>query len=104
MGRDGLPPLAKLTQPSPAGVFPRYRLFRLIDQKRFHPVTWITGPPGSGKTALVATYLSARKFPCLWYQVDKGDGDIASFFYYLSLAALKASPRIKQPLPLLTPE
>jgi hypothetical protein len=36
--------------------------------------------------------------------VDEGDADIASFFYYLGLAGKKAAPRIKRPLPLLTPE
>ncbi len=36
----------------------------------------------------------------LWYQVDEGDADVATFFYYLGLAA----PRRRRPLPLLTPE
>ena len=59
---------------------------------------------GSGKTALTASYLDNGKFPCLWYRMDEGDGDIATFFYYLGLAAKKASPRKRKPLPLLTPE
>lgn len=59
---------------------------------------------GSGKTTLIASYLDARKLPCIWYQVDAGDGDIASFFYYMGLAGKKAAPRYKKPLPLLTPE
>jgi ATP/maltotriose-dependent transcriptional regulator MalT len=96
--------IAKLTQPSPAGILPRERLFREIDQKRSYPVIWITAPAGSGKTALVSSYLAVRNLPCLWYQVDEGDGDIASFFYYLGLSARKAFPRKKQPLPKLTPE
>jgi two-component SAPR family response regulator len=40
----------------------------------------------------------------LWYQVDEGDSDPASFFYYLGLAAQRANPRKKKPLPFLTPE
>jgi LuxR family transcriptional regulator, maltose regulon positive regulatory protein len=96
--------MAKLTQPSAGGIIPRRRLFRLIDKKKYHPVIWITGPPGSGKTALVRSYLEARKIPCLWYQIDQGDGDVATFFYYMDLAAKKAAPRKRKPLPLLTPE
>ncbi len=80
------------------------RLFRLLDTGRDRAVVWISGPAGSGKTTLVASYLDARKLPCIWYQVDEGDADIATFFYYMGLAAKKAAPRKKKPLPLLTPE
>jgi len=53
---------------------------------------------------LVSSYLEARKLPCLWYQIDTGDSDPATFFYYLGLAAKKTTPRKRKPLPLLTPE
>ena len=96
--------LAKITQPSFSGVFQRQRLFKQLDSSRKYPITWITGPPGSGKTVLVSTYLQASTLPCLWYQIDEGDSDIATFFYYMGMAAKKASPRKKKPLPLLTPE
>ncbi len=68
------------------------------------PVTWINGPAGSGKTTLVASYLDACSMPCLWYQLDEGDSDIATFFYYLGLAAQKAATRRQTQLPLLTME
>jgi LuxR family maltose regulon positive regulatory protein len=48
----------------------------------------------------VASYLSARKLRSLWYQIDSGDNDLATFFYYLGLAA----PKRKRSLPLFTPE
>lgn len=95
---------AKITPPDPLGAIPRKRLFRIIDRCRKKPVVWITGPAGSGKTTLVSSYLQQRKLPCLWYQVDDGDGDLASFFYYMGLAAGKAAPRYRRPMPLLTPE
>lgn len=96
--------LAKITRPSPAEIFPRKRLFRLLDQVRSRSVIFVSGPPGSGKTSLVTSYIHARKLPCLWYQMDEGDTDLATFFYYMGLAAKKAAPRYKRPLPLFTPE
>ncbi|OGW54928.1 MAG: hypothetical protein A2Y81_13510, partial [Nitrospirae bacterium RBG_13_43_8] len=96
--------LAKITQPSFSGVYQRERLFQRLDKSLEYPITWITGPPGSGKTVLVSSYLRAGTLPCLWYQIDEADSDIATFFYYMSMAAKKASPRRKKPLPLLTPE
>ena len=98
------PFLAKTTRPNAEGILPRKRLFRSLDRTRDLPISWISGPPGSGKTSLVASYLDARALPCLWYQLDERDADIASFFYYMGLAARKASPRIRKPLPLLTQE
>lgn len=90
--------LAKITRPTLATTVPRPRLFRLLDRARRRPVTWVWGPPGAGKTTLVASYLRARKVRSLWYQLDEGDADVATFFYYLGLAA----PRRRRPLPLLT--
>ncbi len=95
--------IAKIIRPRLSGVLPRPRLFRILNQNRT-PVTWVTGPPGSGKTTLVASYLDTRKLSCIWYQIDQGDGDIATFFYYLGLAGDRAAPRVRRPLPLLTPE
>lgn len=99
------PPIAKITRPVPSGCLPRTRLFRLVDRSRKKvSLLWICGPPGCGKTTLVSTYLEARNIPALWYRVDAGDDDLASFFYYLGVAGKRAAPRTRKPLPVLTPE
>jgi ATP/maltotriose-dependent transcriptional regulator MalT len=76
----------------------------MLDRGRDYPLTWICSPPGSGKTTLAAGYLSARRWPCLWYQVDEGDADPASFFFYLNAALQKALRGKSKPLPFLTAE
>ncbi len=97
--------LAKINRPILAHVYARVRLFSWLDKaRRKHPIIWVQAPPGAGKTTLIASYLQARKLSTLWYQVDAGDSDIASFFYYMGLAGKQAAPRRRNPLPLLTPE
>lgn len=102
-GSDGTS-LAKLTRPTLNSVLPREPLFVRLDGARATRAIWISAPPGAGKTTLLASYLDQRKLPCLWYQVDAGDGDVATFFYYLGLAGRQAAPRARSPLPLFTPE
>ena len=79
---DNTTSLAKITPPRVHDVYLRERLFKELDAARKHPIIWISAPAGSGKTTLVASYLQQHKIDPLWYQVDAGDSDIASFFYY----------------------
>ncbi|MEE8546956.1 MAG: BTAD domain-containing putative transcriptional regulator [bacterium] len=95
---------AKIARPVQKEIYPRERLFSQLDEGMSRPVTWVTGPGGCGKTTLISSYIESRKLPYLWYQIDQGDEDIATFFYYLGLAAKQAAPRKKKPLPLLTRE
>jgi LuxR family maltose regulon positive regulatory protein len=97
-------PINKISRPRLTGVFKRERIFRLLDDARRHSLIWISAPAGAGKTTLVASYLEFFQLPCLWYQIDPRDNDPATFFYYLSLAVKRASPRKRKPIPLLTPE
>lgn len=103
VGREISAPV-KITRPRARNIVQRRRLFRLLDKTRVKPITWVTAPAGSGKTTLVGSYLDARKLPCIWYQCDEGDSDLATFFYYMGLAAGRAAPRYKKPLPVLRPE
>ena len=94
--------IAKITPPRVSGTLPRERLFRLLDAGSKNPVIWVTAPAGSGKTTLVAQWLAARGVPHLWYLLDAGDSDQATFFHYLGQAEAKAHPRRKKPLPPLS--
>lgn len=96
--------LAKISRPRLSSIVSRERLFRLLDSASQRPVIWVTGPGGAGKTSLAASWLDARNKSCLWYQVDAGDGDLASFFHYLALAAQKDNPPSDKSLPVFTPE
>lgn len=97
-------PIAKLTAPSLPRLLSRPRLLRLLNRAVKQKLVWIVGPPGSGKTTLVASYVRSKKRSVLWYQLDAGDSDPATFFHYLGLAAKRANPRTRAPLPHLTPE
>lgn len=94
--------LAKLSRPRLAEVYVRERLFTALDEARSHPVIFISSPPGAGKTTLISGYLDARELHAVWYQIDEGDQDIATFFYYLGLAGKQANPRKRRALPLFT--
>jgi ATP/maltotriose-dependent transcriptional regulator MalT/DNA-binding SARP family transcriptional activator len=96
--------IVKINCPSAAGLLSRNHLFECLDNYDSVPVTWLTAPAGSGKTSLVTSYLAHRKSSFIWYQCDSGDRDIASFFYYLGLAAQKVQQPGQSPLPLLTTE
>ena len=93
--------LGKITRPKVSAVLPRKRLFALLDAQG--AAAWVSGPPGCGKTTLAASWLDHAGIRSLWYQLDEGDADVATFFYYLSLAAA-ARDDGGEPLPLLTPE
>lgn len=97
-------PLAKITRPGATGIAPRERLFRLLDKGSEKPVLWVAAPAGSGKTSLVASWLMSRKIPNIWYQIDSGDSDPATFFYYLGRAEARMNQRKQKFLPLFTPE
>lgn len=104
-------PLAKLSRPASAGLVLRPRLLARLDAASHGRVAWVQGPAGAGKTSLVSSWLAARGRRHLWYQVDEGDADPASFFHYLARGAnaelsrkSNAGGGVALALPPLTPE
>ena len=99
------PSLAKLTRPRLHSPIARPRLFATLDMARArHCAVGVVGPPGAGKTTLVASWLDARRLPGIWYQVDRGDTEPATFFHYLVQAARPFLEETQERLPLLTAE
>jgi LuxR family maltose regulon positive regulatory protein len=86
LNRQTLDGLSKCTMPCMSSSQPRPRIFARLDQMKSVAVVWVSAPAGYGKTTAVSNYLRARHRPTAWYQCDEGDGDIASFFHYMTLA------------------
>ncbi len=96
--------LAKLSAPRSLCWVKRERLLMRLEGLLSHPVVWMVAPAGSGKTVLAANYLQDRKVSAVWYNLDSGDADPASFFYYLKLAVEHQNPASGLTLPHLTPD
>ena len=90
---------AKISRPRLPEVASRPRLFTLLDEGRQRSIIWVSGSAGSGKTTLVADYLDTWALDDIWYQADESDGDVATFFFYLSRAAAESDGSDSKPLP-----
>ncbi|MDH5572046.1 MAG: hypothetical protein OEY89_09790 [Gammaproteobacteria bacterium] len=95
--------LAKINPPVLGNIIKRKRLYQLIDENINAPVVWVSAPAGYGKTTLINSYIQSKHICSLWYKIDAGDKDIASFFYYMGLA-IKNITATKYSAPLFTPE
>ena len=89
---------AKFVGPDVGQAVFRKRLFELIEAHKAARL-WVHGPPGSGKTTLVASYLQAYKLRPIWYQFDAGDREPSTFFHFLATAIRSSVPaRYKLPI------
>ncbi|SEA24975.1 ATP-, maltotriose-and DNA-dependent transcriptional regulator MalT [Thiothrix caldifontis] len=93
----------KINPPRTGSLYSRAALVGQLQAARQQPLVWISAPAGAGKTTLVVDYLASQTIPALWYQLDAGDTDPATFFHYLAQASYHlCKPDL--PLPSLTPE
>ncbi len=94
-GLGGSRKFAKISQPRLHNTIRRQRLFDLIDGMRErHAVLWIASPPGAGKTSLAASYLMENGTPAVWCQIDQGDADAATLFFFLAEAINDTGPAL----------
>jgi len=77
----------KLTMPRSVNIYSRKLMFHQLDQNSHSNVLWVSSPAGSGKTALISSYLQERNIRPQWYRMDEGDNEITSFFSYLEQLA-----------------
>jgi DNA-binding SARP family transcriptional activator len=96
---------SKIAAPRLAETADNQRLFARLDEALRRPVVWLHGPPGAGKTTLVASYAAARGLRPLWLRLDEDDCQVSTLFFYLGLAQGYARGGAdKRRLPALTPE
>ncbi len=94
--------LQKLTAPRADGTLPRARVRATLERALRAGVVWVAAPAGYGKSTALADFVARRAGPCVWYRVDAGDRDSASFFHHLALAL--RSRRASARLPVFGPE
>jgi LuxR family maltose regulon positive regulatory protein len=92
----------KLVAPRSKRVVRRPRVLAAIERGLRRGVCWIAAPAGFGKTTAVIDYAQKKSLRTLWYRVDAGDMDIASFFHYLGLSL--RGPGAARTLPVFGPE
>ncbi len=83
----------KLSVPrSRSGMVRRTRLLRQLRAAGERRIISISGPPGYGKTSVLAQWASAGGRPVAWLTVDDGDNDPIALFTYLAASLDRVDP------------
>src|SRR4026209_84278 len=61
----------------------RARVVSAVTHALRNGICWIAAPAGYGKTTATLDYLQKKPTTHLWYRVDEGDQDVASFFHHI---------------------
>lgn len=91
----------KLVTPRTKRIVRRARVVTAIDRALRDGICWIAAPAGYGKTTAMLDYLQKKPTPHVWYRIDEGDEDIASFFHHIGSSLPAAAFRH---LPVFGPE
>lgn len=73
----------KLVAPRTQRIVRRARVVLAIDRALRDGICWIAAPAGYGKTTAMLDYLQKKPAAHVWYRIDEGDQDIASFFHHI---------------------
>ncbi|NDJ34977.1 MAG: AAA family ATPase, partial [Chloroflexi bacterium] len=69
MGSEHIPELGT--------VVVRHRLLHLLEENRSKRISIVTGPPGYGKSTLVAQFAHELETPVFWFRLDNRDRDMS---------------------------
>ncbi|VAW89777.1 hypothetical protein MNBD_GAMMA17-2065 [hydrothermal vent metagenome] len=94
----------KTCRPLVHKVLTRSRLFEVLDDASDFPATAVLASAGYGKTTLASSYVESKQVLSIWYCVDGGDTDLASFFVNFTLAVQQATPERGNVIPLYQAE
>jgi LuxR family transcriptional regulator, maltose regulon positive regulatory protein len=101
-GVDGIPLLSsKFTVPRPPRFMVlRRRLLERLSRGVHDPVTLVTGPAGSGKTDLVASWVvtAPPTVKVVWITLEEGDGQPPVFWSYIVEGLQRAGLSVSRPV------